>query len=67
MISRHERRQAVFETILEKDFFDYSLGGYFHQERWACTRRCFIMNSEGEEDSRNIITTIGRKIFIDQG
>jgi hypothetical protein len=31
-----------FETILEKKyFFDYSLGGYSHRERWVRTRRCF--------------------------
>jgi hypothetical protein len=28
----------------KKDFFDYSLGGYLHRERWARTRRCSIMN-----------------------
>jgi hypothetical protein len=51
----------------KKDFFDYSLGGYYHRERWARARRCFVMNSESEKDSGSIITTIGRKIFIDQG
>jgi hypothetical protein len=32
----------IFEPILEKVFFDYSLGGYSHRERWARTRRYFL-------------------------
>jgi hypothetical protein len=33
----------------KKDFFDYSLEGYSHRERWARTRRCFIMNNGGKD------------------
>jgi hypothetical protein len=34
--------ESFFRTILKKkDFFDYSLGGYYHRERWACTRRYY--------------------------
>jgi hypothetical protein len=33
-------RHNIFERILKKEFSDYSLGGYFHRERWARTRRC---------------------------
>jgi hypothetical protein len=29
--------KIVFESIPE-NIFDYSLGGYYHQERWARTR-----------------------------
>jgi hypothetical protein len=32
-----------FEPILGKVFFDYSLGGYSHRERWARTRRYFLV------------------------
>jgi hypothetical protein len=34
-----------------KIIFDYSLGGYFHRERWARTRWCLFMSrsKEGEE------------------
>jgi hypothetical protein len=33
--------ESFFETILKKRFFDYSLGGYYHRERWARTRRYY--------------------------
>jgi hypothetical protein len=30
--------KLIFESILE-NIFNYSLGGYYHRERWARTRR----------------------------
>jgi hypothetical protein len=51
----------------KKEFFDYSLGGYSHRERWACTRRCLSMNTRAKkvkEDSVNVITPIGSEVFI---
>jgi hypothetical protein len=59
-------RHNVFEPILEISFFDYSLGGYSHRERWAHTRRCFFMNNgakKAKEDFESIITTIGREFI----
>jgi hypothetical protein len=35
------KEESFFETIFEKRFFDYSLGGYYHRERWASTRRYY--------------------------
>jgi hypothetical protein len=32
--------KLVFESI-PKNIFDYSLGGYYHRERWARTRRYY--------------------------
>jgi hypothetical protein len=57
----------IFEPILEKEFFDYSLGGYSHRERWACTWRCFIMNigaKKVKEDSGTIISPIGSEFLL---
>jgi hypothetical protein len=63
MKSRHN----VFERILEISFFNYSLGGYSHQERWARTRWCFLWVMEStqktKEDLGSVITTIGREFF----
>jgi hypothetical protein len=39
-----------FEPILKKAFFDYSLGGYSHRERWARTRRYFLANIRACEE-----------------
>jgi hypothetical protein len=36
---------TIFEPILETHFFDYSLEGYSHWERWARTRRCLSMST----------------------
>jgi hypothetical protein len=61
-----ESRHNVFEHMLEISFFDYSLGGYSHQERWARTRRYFFMNNgakKAKEDLDSIITTIGREFI----
>jgi hypothetical protein len=65
-----ESRHNVLEPILEISFFDYSLGGYSHRERWARTRRCFFMNNgakKAQEDFESIITPIGREFYINQG
>jgi hypothetical protein len=32
--------KLIFESIPEKTF-DYSLGGHYHRERWARTRRYY--------------------------
>jgi hypothetical protein len=60
------KKSSLFEPILEISFFDYSLGGYYHQERWARTRQCFFMNNgakKAKEDFERIITTIGREFL----
>jgi hypothetical protein len=37
------RATLSLEPILENSFFDYSLGGYSHRERWARTRRYLLV------------------------
>jgi hypothetical protein len=59
-----ESRHNVLESIIEISFFDYSLGGYSHQERWARTRRYFFVNNGAKKATENlesIITPIGRE------
>jgi hypothetical protein len=63
-------RHNIFEPILEIKNFDYSLGGYSHRERWARTRRCFLMNigaRKAKEDLGSISTPIESEFFINQG
>jgi hypothetical protein len=55
----------IFEPILDF-FFDYSLGGYSHRERWACTRRRLFMNTtemKAREASGIIIAPIGSEFY----
>jgi hypothetical protein len=58
----------ILEPILEKieNFFDYSLGGYYHREHWSRTRRCLFMStgaSKAKKEMMNVITTIGSEFF----
>jgi hypothetical protein len=39
-IQGNSKGTLIFETIPEKTF-GYSLGGYYHRERWARTRRYY--------------------------
>jgi hypothetical protein len=59
----------ILEPILEKkreNFFDYSLRGYYHRERWSRTRRCLFMSTgarKAKKEMMNVITTIGSEFF----
>jgi hypothetical protein len=36
---REQQGANIFESIPEQSFFDYSLGGYSHRERWSHTQQ----------------------------
>jgi hypothetical protein len=36
---KYDELYYLLSLYSKKSFFDYSLGGYSHRERWACTRR----------------------------
>jgi hypothetical protein len=38
MTMREKQGANIFESIPEQSFFDYSLGGYSHRERWSRAR-----------------------------
>jgi hypothetical protein len=38
--TEESRKKAHFLSLYPK-IFDYSLGGYYHRERWPCTRRYY--------------------------
>jgi hypothetical protein len=60
-------KKTHFLSLYPK-IFDYSLGGYYHRERWARTRRNFYVHErvkKAKEDLESAITTIGREyIYI---
>jgi hypothetical protein len=41
-MQRHQGRKLIFLSLYPKKF-DYSLGGYYHRERLACTRRYLVI------------------------
>jgi hypothetical protein len=40
---KYDALHYILSLHSEKVFFDYSLGGYSHRERWACTRWYFLV------------------------
>jgi hypothetical protein len=47
-----DQRREIYLSLYSKQVFDYSLGGYSHQERWPCTRRYLYMYKESKEGER---------------
>jgi hypothetical protein len=57
--------KATHLLSLYPKIFDYSLGGYYHRERWARTRR-YYQNKLLYDDSRkdNLFEPILKKAFL---
>jgi hypothetical protein len=47
------QKEKVYLSLYPKKTFEYSLGGYSHRERWACTRRNFIL--QRKEGKRKLV------------
>jgi hypothetical protein len=62
---------TIYLSLYSKNpFFDYSLGGYSHRERWSRTRQNLYTHErvkKAKEDLESAITPIGREYILNQG